>query len=82
MQPSEVHKDVPIYIYHDGNDYPDEFSASIEWYGRMIDVKVEKEKRPTLKNIVEAAYYLIDLLRGIEAKGYLGNDGYIKHDLR
>lgn len=80
MEPNETYKGIPIHLYQNDTMKKNEWGASIEWYGRMIDVDVEEWEKPTLENVVSAAHMLIDLMKDVEASGAVGPDGYLKKD--
>jgi len=69
-----IYKDVPIYFSQEGN--LDEWNASIEWYGRLMDVDLEEMEMPTRENVTLATYRLINMLTDIRDKGVIYPDSY------
>ena|SRR6266480_6087751 len=69
-----VYKDVPVYLSQEGN--LDEWSASIEWYRRLMDVDLEEMEMPTRENVMLATYRLINMLTDIREKGVIHPDSY------
>ena len=69
-----IYKDVPVYLSQERNF--DEWSASIEWYGRLMDVDLEGMEMPTRENIMLATYRLINMLTDIREKGVIYPDSY------
>ena len=68
------YKDIPFYLSQEGNF--DEWSASVEWYSRLMDVDLEGMEMPTRENVVLATYRLINVLTDIRDKGVIHPDSY------
>lgn len=69
-----TYKDVPIYLSQEGN--LNEWNASIEWYGRLMDVDIEEMELPTRENVTLATHRLINMLTDIRDKGVIYPDSY------
>jgi hypothetical protein len=69
-----TYKGVPIYLSQKEN--LDDWSASVEWYGRSMDVDLEEMEIPTRENVMLAAYRLINILIDIRDKGAIHPDSY------
>jgi hypothetical protein len=54
----------------------DEWSASVEWYGRLMDVDLEEMELPTRENVMLATYRLINILIDIRDKGAIRPESY------
>jgi hypothetical protein len=70
----QMYKDVPVYLSQKGNS--DEWSASIEWYGRLMDVELEEMEMPTRENIMLATCRLINMLTDIRDEGVIHPASY------
>ena len=75
-KPYEMYKGVPIYL--DQTDRPDEWSASVEWCGRLAHVQLQEWEKPTRKAVIGAAYRLINLLEGIKNDGTVWPENYFR----
>ena len=69
-----IYKDVPVYLSQEGSF--DEWNASVEWYGRLMDVDLEEMEMPTRENVMLATYRLINMLTDIRDKGVIHPDSY------
>ncbi len=69
-----TYKGVPVHLSQKGN--LDEWSASVEWYGRLMDVDVEEMEIPTRDNVMLATYRLVNILIDIRDKGAIYPDSY------
>jgi hypothetical protein len=69
-----VYKGVPVHLSQKGD--LDEWSASVEWYGRLMDVDLEEMELPTHENVMLATYRLINMLIDIRDKGVIRPDSY------
>src|SRR6266550_2088520 len=58
-----TYKDIPFYLSQEGTF--DEWSASVDWYGRLMDVDVEEMDLPTRENTMLATHRLINMLTDI-----------------
>ena len=69
-----IYKDVPFYLSQEGNF--DEWSARVDWYGRLMDVDVEGMEWPTRENVMVSTRRLINMLTDIRDKGVIYPDSY------
>lgn len=69
-----MYKDVPFYLSQEGNF--DEWSACVDWYGRLMDVDVEGMELPTRENVMLSTRRLINILTDIRDKGVIYPDSY------
>ena len=69
-----IYKDVPFYLSREGNF--DEWSACVDWYGRLMDVEVEETEWPTRENVMISTRRLINMLTDIRDKGFIYPDSY------
>ncbi len=47
LKPYEVYKGIPVHLYQEEN--PDEWRASVKWYGHLGNVDLEEREKPTGK---------------------------------
>jgi hypothetical protein len=69
-----IYKDIPFYLSQEGNY--DEWSACVDWYGRLMDVDVEAMELPTRKNIMVSTHRLINILTDIRDTGVIYPESY------
>jgi hypothetical protein len=69
-----IYKGIPVHLFQKGNF--DEWSASVEWYGRLMDVDLEEMEMPTRENVMLATHRLINILTDIRDKGIIRPDSY------
>ena len=69
-----IYKGVPVHLSQEGNF--DEWSASVEWRGRLMDVDLEEMEMPTRENVMLATYRLINIMTDIRDKGVIRPDSY------
>jgi hypothetical protein len=69
-----IYKDVPFYLSQEGSF--DEWSACVDWYGRLMDVDVEEMELPTRENVMVSTHRLINILTDIRDKGVIYPDSY------
>ena len=69
-----IYKGVSVYLSQKGN--LDEWSASVEWYGRLMDIDLEEMEIPTRENVMLATYRFINILIDIRDKGAILPDSY------
>jgi hypothetical protein len=69
-----VYKGVPFYLSQEGCF--DEWSACVDWYGRLMDVDVEGMQWPTRKNVMLSTHRLINILTDIRDKGVIYPDSH------
>ncbi len=69
-----IYKGVPFYLSREG-DF-DEWSACVDWYGRLMDVDVEGMQWPTRENVMVSVHRLINILTDIRDRGVIYPDSY------
>jgi hypothetical protein len=69
-----MYKDIPFYLSQEGNF--DEWSASVEWYSRLMDVDLEGMEMPTRENVLFATHRLINVLTDIRDEGVIHPESY------
>lgn len=69
-----IYKDIHFYLSREG-DF-DEWSACVDWYGRLMDVDVEGMQWPTRENVMVSAHRLINILTDIRDRGVIYPDSY------
>ncbi len=69
-----VYKGVPVHLSQD--QCPDDWRASIEWYGHLMDVDLQEMEKPTRDNIILATHRLINVLTDIKNYGVVHPDSY------
>jgi len=69
-----IYKGVPVHLCQEGNF--DEWSASVEWCGRLMDVDLAEMEMPTRENVMLATYRLINIMTDIRDKGVIQPDSY------
>ena len=69
-----MYKDVPFYLSQEGSF--DEWSACVDWYGRLMDVDIEGMELPTRENVMLSTRRLINILTDIRDKGVIRPDSY------
>ena len=74
VKPYEVYKGIPVYLYQEQR--PDEWRASIEWYGRLANVDLEEREKPTRETVIQAAHRLINLLEDTRDNGLVWPERY------
>ena len=70
----EVYKGIPVHLYPE--ERPDEWRASVEWYGRLANVDLEAWEKPTRETMIKAAHKLINLLEDTRDNGLVWPEGY------
>jgi len=69
-----IYKGVPVHLCQAGNF--DEWSASVEWRGRLMDVDLAEMEMSTRENVMLATYRLINIMTDIRDKGVIRPDSY------
>jgi hypothetical protein len=69
-----IYKGVPVHLSQEGTF--DEWSAYVEWYGRLMEVDLEEMQIPTHENVMLATHRLINILTDIRDKGVIRPDSY------
>ena len=69
-----IYKGVPFYLSREGGF--DEWSACVDWYGRLMDVELEGMQWPTRENVMVSTHRLINILTDIRDKGVIYPDSY------
>jgi hypothetical protein len=69
-----IYKDIPFYLSQEGSF--DEWSASVDWYGRLMEVDVEEMELPTRENTMVATHRLINILTDIRDEGVIQPASY------
>ncbi len=59
-------------------DRPDEWSASIEWCGRLARVELQEWEKPTRETVIGAAHRLINLLEDMRNDGIIWPESYFR----
>ncbi len=67
-KPYETYQGVRIFLYQEVGWPPDDWGASIEWQGCLIDIEVENGACPALEHILATAHRFIDALKQVEAQ--------------
>lgn len=75
-KPYEMYKGVPIHLHQ--TDRPDEWSASVEWCGRLAHVELQEWEKPTRETVIGAAYRLINLLSDMRNDGIIWPENYFR----
>ena len=70
----EVYKGISVHLYPE--ERPDEWRASVEWYGRLANVNLEACEKPTRETVVKAAHKLINLLEDTRDNGLVWPESY------
>jgi hypothetical protein len=70
----EVYKGIPVHLYPE--ERPDEWRASVEWYGRLANVNLEACEKPTRETVIKAAHKLINLLENTRDNGLVWPEDY------
>ena len=74
LEPYEVYKGIPVHLYQE--ERPDEWKASVEWYGRLANVDLDEREKPTRETVIKAAHRLINLLEDTKNNGLAWPEGY------
>jgi hypothetical protein len=69
-----IYKDIPFYLSQEGSF--DEWSASVDWYGRLMEVDVEEMELPTRENTMVATHRLINMMTDIRDEGVIQPASY------
>jgi len=75
-KPYKMYRGVPIYLYQ--MDRSDEWSASVEWCGRLAQVELQEWEKPTRETVIEAVHRLINLLEDIKNDGTIWPENYFR----
>jgi ABC-type Fe3+-hydroxamate transport system substrate-binding protein len=69
-----IYKGIPFYLSREGSF--DEWSACVDWYGRLMDVELEGMQWPTRENVIVSTHRLINILTDIRDTGVIYPDSY------
>lgn len=75
-KPYKLYRGVPIYLYQ--KERSDEWSASVEWCGRLAQIELQEWEKPSRETVIDAAHRLINLLEDVKNDGTIWPESYFQ----